>query len=110
MATRYKVLGQAATAATTNTDLYTVPAGKDAIVSTLVISNRGAENASYRIAVRPTGATLSNQHYIAFDVAVGALDSTSLTLGITLSASDVLTAYASNANLSFSAFGSEVDF
>jgi hypothetical protein len=31
-----------------------------------------------------------------------------LTLGLTIDAADVLTVYAGNANLSFSAFGSEV--
>jgi hypothetical protein len=108
MPTTYKVLGQSAPAATTNTNLYTVPAATSAVVSTLVIANRAATTATYRIAIRPGGATLANQHYIAFDVVVGAADSTTLTLGITLAATDIITVYAGNANLSFSAFGSEI--
>jgi hypothetical protein len=39
---------------------------------------------------------------------VGASDSTVLTLGITMDATDVLSVYASTANLTFSAFGSEI--
>jgi hypothetical protein len=109
MATRYKVLGQVAPAADTDTTLYTVPAGKDAIVSTLVIANRAGSLATFRIAVRPEGATLANQHYIAFDVVVGAGDSTTLTLGIALSATDIVTVRGQSADLSFSAFGSEID-
>jgi hypothetical protein len=109
MATRYKVLGQLATAATTNTTLYTVPSLKETVVSTLVVANRGASVAGYRIAIRPAGATLANEHYIAYDVAVGIEDSTTLTLGITLAASDVITVYATTADLSFSLFGSEID-
>jgi glucose-6-phosphate dehydrogenase assembly protein OpcA len=109
MPTRYKVLGQVATAATTNTTLYTVPSLKEAVVSTLVAANRAGTSAAIRIAVRPGGATLANQHYIAFDVAVGGGDSTTMTLGLTLAASDIVTVYASNANLSFSLFGSEID-
>jgi hypothetical protein len=58
--------------------------------------------------VRPAGATLANQHYIAYDVTVGASDSTTLTLGITLATTDVVTVYASTANLSFNVFGSEI--
>jgi hypothetical protein len=85
-----------------------VPAATSAVVSTLVIANRAATTATYRIAIRPGGATLANQHYIAFDVVVGAADSTTLTLGITLAATDIITVYAGNANLSFSAFGSEI--
>ena len=65
-------------------------------------------SATYRIAIRPAGATLANQHYLAYDVTVGASDSTTLTLGITLAATDVITIYASTANLSFSVFGSEI--
>jgi hypothetical protein len=109
MPTRYKVLGQSAPGATTNTNLYTVPAGKDAIVSTLVISNRVNTVSTFRIAIRPEGSTIANQHYIAFDVPVGASDSTTLTLGISISATDIITVYASTANLSFSAFGTEID-
>lgn len=108
MPTAYKVLGQVATAATTNTTLYTVPSATSTVVSTIIVANRSTTNASYRIAIRPDGATLANQHYIAYDVTVGAADSTTLTLGITLDAADIITVYASNANLTFSAFGSEI--
>jgi hypothetical protein len=85
-----------------------VPSLKQAVVSTLVIANRG-DSATFRLAVRPSGATLENKHYLASDVTVGAGDSTTLTLGITLAATDVITVRASSANLSFSAFGTEID-
>lgn len=108
MPTIYKVLGQSAPSATTDTTLYTVPASTDAVVSSIVIANRDSSAATFRIAVRPGGATLANQHYIAYDVTVGASDSTVLTLGLTLDATDVITVRASTANLSFSAYGSEI--
>jgi hypothetical protein len=109
MPTRYKVLGQVAPSATTDTDIYTVPSLTDVIVSTIVVANRSTSVAGYRIAVRPAGATLANQHYIAYDITVGGGDSTTLTLGITITATDVITVYASTENVSFSAFGSEID-
>ena len=108
MPTTYKVLGQSAPSATTNTNLYTVPSATSAVVSTIVVANRVGTIANYRIAIRPAGATVANQHYIAYDVTVGAGDSTTLTLGITLAATDIITVYASTANLSFNAFGSEI--
>ena len=108
MATVYKVLGQSAPGATTDTDLYTVPASTSAVISTIVVANRTTSAAAYRIAIRPAGATLANEHYLAYDVAVGASDSTTLTLGITLAATDVITIYGSTADLSFSIFGSEI--
>lgn len=106
--TNYKVLAQNAPAATSNVDILTVGAGKQVVISTLVVCNRAATATTFRIAVRPDGAVLANTHYIAYDVPIAANDSTNLTLGITMDASDVLTVYAGSANLTFAAFGSEI--
>jgi len=108
MAIAYKVLAQSAPSATTNTDIYTVGSGKQAIISTITVANRSATARTYRIAIRPAGATLANQHYIAYDVGVSANDTIALTLGITLTATDVVTVYASTTDLSFGIFGSEI--
>ena len=108
MPTNYKVLGQSNPAATTATTLYTVPSATQSVVSTIVIANLAASAATFRIAVRVGGATLANSQYVAYDITVGASDSTALTLGLTLNAADVITVYASTANFSFAAFGSEI--
>ncbi len=108
MPTVYKVLGQSAPSATTNTTLYTVPSSTSAVVSTIAVANRAATAATFRIAIRPAGATISNEHYIAYDSTVAANDSITLTLGISLATTDVITVYGSTANLSFNAFGVEV--
>jgi len=108
MPTIYKVLGQSNPSATTATTLYTVPSATNTVVSTISVANLTGTAATYRLAVRPAGATLANQHYLAYDVTVAASDTTVMTLGITLAATDVITIYASTANLSFSAFGSEI--
>ena len=108
MATTYKVLGQANPSATTATTLYTVPSATQAVVSTIVICNQTSSAATFRISVRPAGASQTAAMYIAYDVTVGASDSTALTLGITLGATDVITVYGSTATLSFTAFGSEI--
>ena len=105
--TSYKVLAQSAPSATSNTDIYTVGAGKQTVISTITVCNRAATAATYRIAIRPDAATLANTHYIAYDVTVAANDTTALTWGITLDASDVVTVYASTANLTFNIYGSE---
>ena len=109
MATKtYKILAQSAPSATTATDIYTVSASTQVVISTIIIANRDTSGATYRIALRPNGASLANSHYIAYDTAVGANDSTALSLGITIDASDVITVYASSANLTFSVFGAEI--
>jgi uncharacterized membrane protein len=108
MPTTYKVLGQVAPSATTATTLYTVGAGKSAVVSTIAVCNRSASAATYRIAIRVAGSALSNEEYIAYDATLAANNTTMITIGVTLAATDVITVYASTADLSFNAFGSEI--
>ena len=108
MPTVYKTLGQSNPSATTLTTLYTVPSATAAVVSTITICNQSSSAATYRIAVRPAGASIANQHYIVYGATVAGSDTTALTLGITLATTDVISVFASTANLSFSAFGSEI--
>ena len=107
MPTAYKVLGQSNPAATTNTALYTVPSATSAVTSTLSITNLGAST-TFRVAVRPAGASIANQHYIVYDSPINANSSAYLTIGLSLATTDVVTVYAGTANLAFSLFGSEI--
>ena len=102
----HKVLGQSSPAATTLTSLYT--ASTQAVCSTLTICNTTATAMTYRVAVRPAGATIATQHYIVYDSSVAAYDSVFLTLGISLAATDVVSVYASATGAAFSLFGVEV--
>ena len=108
MANAYKVLGQNDLPATTMTDVYTVPSATETVISTIVLANRTGSSMTFRIAIRPNGATLADQHYIAYDVPIAANDSTTLTLGITLDAADVLSVYASAVDMSVNVFGAEI--
>ena len=108
MASSYKVLGQSAPAANTPSNVYTVPGGVQTVVSTLSACNRGITNATIRVAVRPSGASITDQHYIVYDSIVNAHDSLFLTVGLSLTNTDVVTVQASTANVSFSLFGSEI--
>lgn len=108
MATTYKVLGQLNPSATTATTLYPCPAGTQTVISTITVCNQAGTSGTYRIAVRPNGATLSAEHYVVYDATVQANTTAAYTLGITLDASDIVTVYASSANMSFNAFGSEI--
>jgi hypothetical protein len=108
MATTYKVLGQSAPSATTATALYTVPAATEALVSSIAVCNRSASDATYRISIRPDGATLANEHYLVYDSTASANDTVIFTIGITVNADDVVEVYASSANLTFHAYGTEM--
>lgn len=107
MPTAYKTLGQSNPSATTLTTLYTAPADTEAVCSTLVVCNLGVST-TYRIAVRPAGAAIADQHYLVYDAALNQYDSLFLTLGITLAETDVVSVYAGTADVAFSLFGSEI--
>ena len=108
MATTYKVLGQSNPAATTLTTLYTVPASTQTVISTITVANQAATAATYRIAVRIAAAGISAAQYLAYDVSLPANATDTLTLGVTVGATDVISVYASTATMSFNAFGSEI--
>jgi hypothetical protein len=107
MATTYKVLGQSNPTAASDTTLYTVPASTETVVSTITVANLGTTG-TFRVAIRPAGASIANQHYVVYDATLNANDSITLTLGITLQATDVITVRASNTSFAFQAFGSEI--
>ena len=108
MPTAYRVLGQSAPAATTDTTVYTVLTGRQTIISSIVVANRGSDATTFRVAVRPNGTTLADEHYIAYDVAIARNDTTVLSFGITLNDDDLIAVYAGNANLSFNIYGTEI--
>lgn len=108
MATTYKILGQSAPSATTETDLYTVPAATNTIISTLVVANRSSSDATFRVSFSVTGGATANKDYVAYDLTCPGNGHIAFTEGWTMGATDKLRIYASSANLSFSAFGSEV--
>lgn len=108
MALAYKTLGQSNPAATTATTLYTVPASTSAVASTLVIATLTAAPATFRVSVRVAGAVAANKQYLCYDVPIAGNSVITLTLGITLATTDVVTVYGSTANLAFNLFGSEI--
>ena len=110
MASSYKVLGQLDLTSSSLTDLYTVPASTETVISTIVIANRASAGDTFRLALRTDGDAISDKHYLAYDVPVGANDSTTLTLGVAMQATDVLSVGAAGtaSELSVNAFGAEV--
>jgi len=109
MATTYKILGQAEPADTNNADLYTVPADTEAIVSTLVVANTTGTDVTFRLFVREAGAAASTANAIAYDTTISATTQVAFTLGLTLSATDIISVRADTGNsITFQAFGSEL--
>lgn len=104
----YKTLGQTNPAASTQTNLYTVPSNTSTVVSSMVICNQGASNGYYRIAVRPNGEALAKKHYLFYEAFLPPKNTQTLSLGMALQAGTIITVHASTNDVSFTAFGSEV--
>ena len=108
MADTLRVLGQVAPANTNNADLYTVPDDTVTTVSSVVACNITGNTPTFRIAVRPSGAVVANEHYIYYNKALAANDSVFTIIGITLSENDVITVRSSAADeIAFTVFGVE---
>lgn len=109
MATAYKVLGQLNPSATTETTLYSPSGASSAVVSTIAICNQAPSAGTYRIAVWPNGTSSSvTKSWLVYGATVSANDTVFLTIGSTLENGATIRVYASTANFSFTAFGSEV--
>jgi|688.fasta_scaffold544875_2 hypothetical protein len=109
MAFGYKILGQSAPADTNNANLYTVPSATEAVVSTIAIANTTSTDATYRIFVRDGGASAAASNALVYDATAAANTTTTVSVGITLSATDVVSVRSGTANaLTFHAFGTEV--
>ena len=99
-------LGQADLAATTNTTVYTVPAGKTATIS-INVCNRGtvASSVNVRVAIA-SAATPTNAEYIEYDatlVTSAVLERTA----IVVSAGEQIVVYSSAAGVSVNVYGFE---
>jgi hypothetical protein len=108
MAITYRVLGQRQPAANTLTDIYDVPSGNSTVISTVNICNQSSGISTFRLAIKPANATISGEHYVAFNTPLSPNDSLSLTMGVTLAQTDVVTVLSNSGAVSFSLFGSEI--
>lgn len=109
MATTYKVLGQAnPPTPSTLVTLYTVPASTSTVVSTITICNQNINSATFSIAVQPAGAAINAKHYVSYSTTLTGFDTISLTIGMTLAATDIISCSANTPYVSFNVFGSEI--
>lgn len=109
MAVTYKVLGQAGPANTNETTLYSVGVGKQAVVSSLTISNVTDTATTATVYVKIDAAGASDSNAILKGVNIPANSVTALTLGITLDDLDVVSVKSATAGaLTFMAFGQEI--
>jgi hypothetical protein len=108
MTETYKPLGQSKPAATTPTDIYTVPAATSAVLSTVFICNQGSVTDTFRVSVRVAGGAADVKQYLVFDKTINAKDAYPILLKFGLAATDVVTVYSGLGNISFNLSGAEI--
>ena len=102
-------VAQSNPAAATPADLYTVPASKEAVISTLAIAEHGGAPADFKVLVRPAGAAAADVHVLVNAAELVANDTQFLTVGIALAATDVVTVEATTGAVTFTAFVNETE-
>lgn len=108
----YKILGQERLTTTAYTDVYTVPAGNQAVVSTLTITSHELNTTDLTLCVRKdvsgTPEAASQENALLWEFPVESYNLIPMTIGITLAAGDVVTAKAANADsITVQLYGSE---
>jgi len=109
MTTTLKKLGQSAPAATTLTDIYTVPASRKVVASVIVVANRSATPTAFRVSHALAGAADATSQYVAYHVSIGANAVVEVARGMTLATTDVIRVYNTLATLTFTVYGQEDD-
>jgi hypothetical protein len=108
MADAFKILGQADLAATTLTDVYTVPAATEAVISAIVICERAGTATTFRVALAPNGAANANSHYLYYDTDIPANETFIASIGATIDATDVVRVYAGTGDITATVLGMEI--
>jgi hypothetical protein len=107
MANAYKILGQVSDASANDVELY-LATGVEAIVSTIIVANRASAAKTFRIATKTDNSAVADTDYVAYDTSIAANDTITLTLGITLEDGAEISVGASDANVTFQAYGTEI--
>jgi hypothetical protein len=113
MAERGKVLGQVALAgADTEEQLYKCPAGKWATVSTIIVCNRTGTDRTFRLSIDvgdSNAAEAATKDFLCYDVTVQANEPYEFTTGLMVGPGDAVNVRGSDADMTFQAFGLEVE-
>lgn len=99
------ILGQAALAATTLTDVVSITGMKQARARAILVCNRDSAGTTFRIAFAERGAAADNKQYTHYDVPIGGNDSFLIEADLPLGPGDVIRAYAGAATVSVTVLG-----
>lgn len=108
MAKVRKVLGQSYPTAATATKIYTVPASKDTVISSITVNNQSTTTSdTFTVAIRVAGAADSTKDKLYTTLTILPLDTFIATVGLTLATTDEIWITSTNGTCSFQLFGQE---
>lgn len=104
-----QILAQKALAATTDENLYVVPAGTKSVIKSIFISNRTNASISIRLSFAINGEALADKQYIYYDLPITANDTFLVEPqdGIEMGADDIIRSRASASGISITLNGVE---
>lgn len=108
MAETVKSLGQLLPGQNALGDLYVVPVGASAVVSTVMVCNQANSPTTFRLALSVGGAGDDPKQYLYYDEVLPSRKTFAITLGLTMGAADRLKVQSANGKVSFNASGSEI--
>lgn len=108
MAEVLRVLGQSNPAADDLTPLYQANDIDFCTVSTIVVCNQVEEEGRFKIAIAVAGEAEHPKQFLYYNQLLDGNSTFMVTIGITLSAGDIIMVGANSSSFSFCAFGVEV--
>ncbi len=105
----YGVAGQVKPVGGLDAGIYTAPALKAFVASTLVVCNQHETEAdSFWIQIVKSGETPNDAGYIYFNHPLAQRESKQITIGLTLAAGDAILVKSTSGYISFNLFGAEL--
>lgn len=109
MTTNYKILGQTAPTAATETLNYTVPTSTSTLVRSINVTNTSSTADTYNIALVTTAASAATSaQFIAYNNSIPGNSTLTIKAGYTLPAAGGIRVTSTNGTSTFSTFGAEI--
>lgn len=107
MAISPKILAQTRPSAGVLTDHYTCPASTKTTTTTIAIHNTSSTEDTFKITVAPSGAADATVHELYGGAACPGNETITITIGVTLNATDKIRVHSTNGTLNFHTYGIE---
>lgn len=89
--------------------LYTVPALKEAALSSVTVCNLSTTPDTFRVTRAPNGAVTEDKQHIYYNLGIPGNETFTFSIGLTATAATVIRVWSTNGTLAFNLSGKEYD-